>query len=148
MTQPAMLGTALPIVHGPPSAGKANMASRVFIVDDDAPVRKALERLIRAAGYIVDVFPSAEEYLARDPVDPPACLVLDMRMPGMSGLDLQRGIQGTRRFLPIVFITGHSHDGDREQALALGAVAVLDKPLDHLVLLGAIERALAQSLLA
>ena len=55
MTQPAMLGTALPIVHGPPSAGKANMASRVFIVDDDAPVRKALERLIRAAGYIVDV---------------------------------------------------------------------------------------------
>jgi two-component system, LuxR family, response regulator FixJ len=121
------------------------MASRVFIVDDDAAVRKALDRLLRGAGYTTDLCASAEEYLQREPVAPPACLLLDIRMAGMSGLDLQRTIRGTPRALPVVVITGHGNDTDREQALALGAVDVLDKPLDHVVLLAAIERALARS---
>jgi len=122
------------------------MASRVFIVDDDAAVRKALDRLLRGAGYATDLCASAEEYLEREPVAAPACLLLDVRMEGMSGLDLQRAIRGTPRSLPVVFITGHGNDAEREQALAQGAIDVLDKPLDHVVLLAAIERALARSL--
>jgi len=124
------------------------MPSRVFVVDDDAAVRKALDRLLRGAGYATVLCASAEEYLAREAAEPPACLLLDIRMAGMSGLDLQRAIRGTPRALPAVFITGHGNDADREQALALGAVDVLDKPLDHVVLLAAIERALARSLSA
>jgi two-component system, LuxR family, response regulator FixJ len=124
------------------------MASRVFVVDDDAAVRKALDRLLRGAGYSTCLCASAEEYLAREPGELPACLLLDIRMAGMSGLDLQRTIRGTPRSLPIVFITGHGNDADREQALTQGAVDVLDKPLDHVVLLAAIERALARSLRA
>jgi FixJ family two-component response regulator len=71
--------------------------------------------------------------------------VLDIRMPGMSGLELQRALEGTSRSLPIVFITGHGNDSDRELALAQGAVDVLDKPIDHVLLFDAIERALARS---
>jgi two-component system, LuxR family, response regulator FixJ len=122
------------------------MASRVFLVDDDAAVRKALDRLLRGAGYATEICASAEEYLARDPVELPACLLLDVRLAGMSGLDLQRAIRGTPRSLPIVFITGHGNEAERAQALAQGAIDVLDKPLDHDVLLDAIERALARSL--
>ena len=121
------------------------MASRVVIVDDDAAVRKALVRLVGAAGYQVDACASAEEYLAREPLAPPACLVLDIRMPGMTGLELQGAIEGTRLALPIVFVTGHGNDDDRRQALDSGAVDVLDKPLDEAVLLTAIARALATS---
>jgi FixJ family two-component response regulator len=121
------------------------LASTIVIVDDDAAVRKALARLVRSAGYEVDAVASAEEYLAREAVAPPACLVLDIRMPGMSGLELQRAIQGTPLLLPIVFVTGHGNEDDRRQALESGAVDVLDKPLDEAVLLAAIGRALAAS---
>ena len=118
----------------------------VFIVDDDPSVLKALGRLIRAAGYDVEVFGSATEYLARDPPQPPGCLLLDMRMPGMNGPELQRAIEGTRRSLPIVFITGHGDESMRAQVLAAGAVDVLAKPVDDGVLLAAIEQALRRSL--
>ncbi len=117
------------------------MAPRILIVDDDGPVRRALGRLIQAAGYRVELFASAEEYLAREPADLPACLVLDIRMPGMGGLELQRAIGGTPRSLPIVFVSGHGDDEARNQALAAGAIAVLSKPLDEQVLLGAIRSA-------
>ena len=119
--------------------------SRVFIVDDDASVRKALARLIRTAGYDVEAFGGAAEYLAREAPEPPACLVLDIRMPGMTGLELQRAIEGTRMCLPIVFITGHGDDAVRTQTLAAGAVEVLYKPVDDRLLLGAIEEALLRS---
>ena len=118
---------------------------RVYIVDDDAPVRKALKRLVRVAGYDVEVFASAEEYLEREPVEEPACLVLDMRMPGMSGPELQRAVEGTPLYLPTVFITGHADGSDREQALADGAIEVLDKPVDVPTLLDAIDRALERA---
>jgi FixJ family two-component response regulator len=118
---------------------------RVFIVDDDASVRKALSRLIRSAGYHVEVCSSAAEYLARDAPQPPACLVLDIRMPGMTGLELQQAIAGTPMGLPIVFITGHGDEAIRAQSLAAGAVDVLYKPLDDQLLLGAIEQALGRS---
>ena len=119
--------------------------SRVFIVDDDASVRRALARLVRAAGYEVEIFASAVEYLAREPPEPPACLLLDIRMPGMNGPELQRAIAGTERALPIVFITGHGDDSVCAQVVAAGAVDVLYKPLDDVVLLSAIEQAVWRS---
>ncbi len=117
----------------------------VYIVDDDASVRKALGRLIRSAGYDVEVFGGAAEYLAREAPKRPACLVVDIRMPGMTGVELQRTIEGTQMALPIVFITGHGDDAIREQSLAAGAVDVLYKPVGDDVLLAAIEKALWRS---
>ena len=118
----------------------------VFIVDDDASVRKALQRLIRASGYEVEAFENGAAYLAKaTPAPARCCLVLDIRMPGMSGLDLQRALNGTARSVPIIFITGHGDDDARNQALSAGAVDVLYKPLDEHVLLEAIERALGRA---
>ena len=117
------------------------MATRIFVVDDDGPVRRALGRLFQTAGYAVQQFASAEEYLANAPAERPACLVLDMRMPGMGGLALQRLI-GVTANLPIIFITGHADEEACRQALAAGAIAVLQKPLDEQVLLGAVKTAL------
>ena len=114
----------------------------MLVVDDDASVRRALRRLLRAAGYEVEVFDSGAAYLEREASDAPACLVLDVRMPVMGGLELQRAIDGTSRDLPIVFITGHGDDEVRNRALAAGAVEILDKPLDQAVLLEAIDRAI------
>ena len=82
----------------------------MFVVDDDHSVRKALGRLLRAAGYEFELFDAAEAYLACAPPEPPACLLLDIRMPGMTGLELQRAIEGTPMELPIVFITGHADE--------------------------------------
>jgi FixJ family two-component response regulator len=118
---------------------------KVFVVDDDRSVRRALGRLLRAAGYEIEVFDAAEAYLAREPPELPACLVLDVRMPRMTGLELQRAMQGTPMELPIVFITGHA-DEEFAEVLAAVAVRVLYKPLDDTELLAAIEQALARSL--
>ena len=114
----------------------------VFIVDDDSSVRNALRRLIRAAGYEVETFATAADFLRRDPSRGGVCLVLDIRMPGMSGLDLQRELTARASRLPVVLITAHADAAVRQQALAGGAVDVLYKPFDDELLLGAIERAL------
>jgi FixJ family two-component response regulator len=114
----------------------------VFLVDDDASVRKALQRLIRAAGYDVESFPDAAGYLASPAPSLPACMVLDIRMPTMSGFELQSAIAGTSRALPVVFITGHGDEAVRSQALEAGAVDVLFKPIDEEELVSAIEKAL------
>jgi FixJ family two-component response regulator len=127
------------------NAAMAAARGTVLVVDDDLAVRKALHRLIQAAGYKVESLADAAAYLARPPTPPPACLVLDIRMPGMNGLELQSAISGTSRALPIVFITGHGGEEMRSQALASGAVEVLFKPLDETTLLGAIEQALLRS---
>jgi FixJ family two-component response regulator len=115
---------------------------KVFLVDDDAAVRKALERLIRSAGYAVVAVSDAAAYMSCAPPTPPACLVLDIRMPGLSGFDLQNAVAGTPWALPTVFITGHGGDDVRDQAICSGAVDVLFKPIDEVTLLVAIERAL------
>jgi FixJ family two-component response regulator len=120
----------------------ASALSRVFLIDDDASVRKALHRLLRAAGYEVEAFDGACAFLARAAPVLPACLVLDIRMPGMSGIDLQKAIQGTSHDLPIIFITGHGDEDERHVAVASGAIDVLPKPLDQDVLIEAIERGL------
>ena len=114
----------------------------VILIDDDASVRKALQRLIRAAGYPVESFADAASYLAWPATPRPACIVLDIRMPAMTGFDLQNAIAGTTRSLPVVFITGHGDEDVRTQALQAGAVDVLFKPIDEEALVAAIEKAL------
>ena len=114
----------------------------VFVVDDDASVRRALHRLIRTAGFEVESYADGGAYLERPAPSMPACLVLDIRMPGMTGFEFQRAIAGTNRDLPTVFITGHGGEEVRAQGLDAGAVAVLFKPIDEDALLTAIEKAL------
>jgi len=128
------MGCSVPMIPG-----------KVLVVDDDASVRKSLHRLIRAAGYDVETLDSAFAYLQRAEQGRPACLVLDIRMPGMSGLDLLRAVSGTVRDLPIVFISGHGDEDVRAQAIDAGAVEVLYKPLDETTLLAAIDQALRLS---
>jgi two-component system response regulator FixJ len=117
----------------------------VLVIDDDAPVRKALKRLITAAGYDVLVMEDAASYLTCAPATRPACLLLDLRMPGMSGIELLAAIANTERMVPIVVITGEGDENVHREALAAGAMAVLEKPLDEAGLLGAIETAVARS---
>jgi FixJ family two-component response regulator len=116
----------------------------IAIVDDDASIRKALCRMLGAAGYTVETFAGAAEYVARRPVRRVDCLVLDVRMPGVTGLDLQRHLVDTTAEVPIVMITGHGTADVRARALAAGAVAVLDKPFSDQTLLDAITRALGR----
>ena len=105
----------------------------VAIVDDDASVRRSSRRLIRALGYRAEAFGSAEEFLHSGEVKSTACLILDMRMPGMNGLELQRRLAGSA--IPIVFITGRASEEEERRALRAGAVAFLRKPVDKQTLL-------------
>jgi len=116
----------------------------VYIVDDDASVRKSLTRLVAAAGYQVHAFASAREYLARGPSTGPSCLVLDVRMPGLTGLDLQKALAGSEHRTAIVFITGHGDIAMSVTAMKAGAVDFLTKPFAGQDLLDAIQRALAK----
>ena len=117
----------------------------VYVVDDDASVRRALARLIAAAGIDVETFPSASAFLERPVTDRPACLVLDVRLRGESGLELQATLGDARRRLPIIFLTGHATVPASVHAMKQGALDFLQKPVDELELLGGIERALRQS---
>ena len=94
----------------------ASGRATVFVIDDDASVRKAFRRVITLAGHAVEVLSNAEDYLGQAAPVPPACLVLDIRMPGMSGLDLQKFLKDSPQDLPIVFVTGHGDDQARAQA--------------------------------
>jgi FixJ family two-component response regulator len=116
----------------------------VYIVDDDPSVRKSLTRLVAAAGYRVHAFASAREYLAREPSAGPSCLVLDVRMPGLTGLDLQKALAGSEHRTAIVFITGHGDIAMSVAAMKEGAVDFLTKPFAGKDLLDAIQRALAK----
>ena len=117
----------------------------VFVVDDDAAVRRALERLIKSVGLDVETFASAQEFLQRDPPDRPACVVTDIRMPGLSGLDLQKELADADLSMPIVFMTGHGTVPMSVRAMKAGAVDFLQKPVDEQVLLDAIHQALERS---
>jgi FixJ family two-component response regulator len=114
----------------------------VFIVDDDASVCKALNRLIRSVGLKAESFPSANEFLNREPHDGPACLVLDVRMPGLSGLDLQNELAARDYPIPIIFITGHGDIPMSVKAMKAGAVDFLPKPFSDQELLDAIHAAI------
>jgi RNA polymerase sigma factor (sigma-70 family) len=114
----------------------------VFIVDDDASVRDALKRLIRSVGLRVEVFGSAKEFLQWQRPDVPSCLVLDVRMPGISGLDLQRQLADANIRIPVIFITAHGDVPMTVRAMKAGAVEFLTKPFRDQDLLDAIQVAL------
>ena len=113
-----------------------------YVVDDDVSVREALEGLIRSAGLKVETFRSAQEFLARQRSDLPSCLVLDVRLPGLSGLDLQKRLAEVNLEIPIIFITGHGNVPAAVQAMKAGALEFLTKPFTDRDLLEAIEQAI------
>ena len=113
----------------------------ILVVDDDVSVREALAGLIRSAGLRVETFASAQEFLARPPADAPGCLVLDVRLPGLSGLDLQKRLAEINLEIPIIFITGHGDVPTSVQAMKAGALEFLTKPLADRDLLEAIQQA-------
>jgi FixJ family two-component response regulator len=120
----------------------------VLVVDDDVSVREALGSLIRSAGLRVQAFASAQEFLARAQVDAPSCLVLDVQLPGLSGLDLQKRMAQADLEIPIVFITGHGDIPMSVRAMKAGAVEFLTKPLADHDLLEAIQQAIGRDRVA
>jgi FixJ family two-component response regulator len=127
---------ALPMTESP---------SIVLVVDDDISVRESLEALLRHEGLDVETFVSAQEFLSRPPVTVPSCLVLDISLPGLNGLDLQKRVAVERNEMPIIFITGHGDIPVTVQAMKAGAVEFLTKPFNDEILLNAIRNALVRS---
>jgi FixJ family two-component response regulator len=117
----------------------------ISIVDDDDAVRNSLDDLIRSIGFRTQGFPSAEAFLNSNQASGTACLILDVRMPGMNGLDLQRQMVAANWRIPVVFITSHADDDARARALEAGAVAFLYKPFREEELFNAIDAALKHS---
>jgi FixJ family two-component response regulator len=115
------------------------------IVDDDDALRNSLDNLLRSVGFRVQGFASAEAFLQAQPAPEMACLILDVRLPGMNGLELQRQLVVAHWGIPIIFVTAYANDDMRARALAAGAVAFLSKPCREDDLLQAIEAALTQS---
>ena len=122
--------------------------SVVFVVDDDISVRESLEPLIELAGWRVEAFESAAEFLRRRKVDAPSCLVLDVYLPGLSGFDLQRQLAEIEKTIPIIFLTGHADIPMTVRAMKAGAVDFLTKPFVDQDLLDAVQHALEQSRMA
>ena len=114
----------------------------VSIVDDDESVRTAMSSLVRSLGYEACVFASAEAFLASPRLQDTACLIADIQMPGMSGLDLQSALHARRRHIPIIFITAFPEERIRKRAEAAGAVGFFSKPVDGHVIIGCLESAL------
>ena len=120
----------------------------VFVVDDDASVRRSTERLVRSAGFAIQAFASAREFLDNARTEKPGCLVLDVHMPGLSGLDLQRELAQRGVELPIIFLTGHGDIPMTVRAMKAGAVEFLTKPVKSRELLAAIESAIERGLVS
>jgi len=114
----------------------------VYVVDDDPSVRRSLARLIRSAGFRVETFAQAQDFLEQKGWMDPNCLVLDVNLPGLGGLDLQKELSSKGYSMPIVFITGYGTIPMTVQAMKGGAVEFLEKPVDHQVLLNAIHQAI------
>jgi FixJ family two-component response regulator len=118
----------------------------VFVVDDDPSVRKSLDRLLRSVGYQVQTYDSARAFMGRSPLpttDTPQCIILDVRMPGVSGLELQTSLRNSGSRIPIVFSTGFGDVTSSVRAMKIGAVDFLTKPIDEEQLLSAVDRGLS-----
>jgi FixJ family two-component response regulator len=135
-TAPAHQSTSSPVSHTTPF---------VFVIDDDVSVRESLEALIHCEGWRTEVFASAQQFLARPRLAVPSCLVLDVTLPDLDGLELQRLIGVERLDMPIIFITGHGDVPMTVRAMKAGALEFLTKPLDTEVLLRAIRLAIELS---
>ena len=127
------------------AAPKSQQQPIVFVVDDDVSVRESLELLIEFAGWQPETFSSAADFLARPRTTTPSCLVLDVSLPDLNGLELQKLIASERTDMPIIFITGHGDVPMTVQAMKGGAVEFLTKPFDDEVLLSAIRHAIERS---
>jgi FixJ family two-component response regulator len=128
-------------------AGRNNMATEtgmISIVDDDESMRTAIKTLIESIGLSVEDFPSAEDFLNSGQAQGSACLILDLRMPGMGGLELQRRLAACGSTLPIIFITAHYNAAERARAMEGGAVGFLSKPFNENALFSAISLSLAK----
>jgi FixJ family two-component response regulator len=117
----------------------------VGIVDDDESVRMAIRSLLRSLGFTVEMFSSAEDLLGSVRLDDIACLIVDVRLPGMSGVDLQRQLLAAQRKLPVIFISAHDDPAAQRQAVARGALAFLRKPFSEHALLDAIRSGLSEA---
>jgi len=124
-------------IHG------GTLNGRVVIIDDDASLRRSLSNLLGSVGFHVEAFISAEAFLEAAHRERPGCLVLDLRMPGMSGLDLLRHLAATGSLVPTIVLTAHGNDEARHQCLEAGAFAFLEKPFRSATLLDAVRRALS-----
>src|SRR4030081_986484 len=131
--------------HESRSSPMSHATPIVFVVDDDVSVRESLEALIRCAGWQAETFASAQEFLARPRVLAPSCLVLDVTLPDLNGLDLQKRVAVDRIDMPIIFITGYGDVPMTVQAMKAGAVEFLTKPFGDDVLLSAIRHAIERS---
>ncbi len=120
-------------------------APQVYLIDDDASVRKSVARLLGIAGYQVEAYSSADEFLETGRMAEHGCIVLDLRMPGLSGEDLQDRLRTMKEALPLIIITGHGDLRIEDSMMKKGAVAFLTKPFDDEDLLDAIETALEQN---
>ena len=116
--------------------------TRIFIVDDDAKFRKSLARLVKSIGYDVELFSSAKDFLEREPFDGTSCLLLDVRMPGLTGPDLQEELNKRNISMPIIFLTAHGDTPTGVKAMKDGAVDFLLKPFEERALFEAIDKAL------
>ena len=114
----------------------------IFVVDDDAAVRRAVRRLMSSLEYSIRLFASAEQFLSTTDTGTPGCLILDLNLPGMSGLQLQQRLAELAWKVPIIFVTAHADAGSRDAALRGGAVDYMPKPFDCGKLLTAVSRAL------
>jgi len=121
------------------SAAMLDANATVLVIDDDPALRASIERLLRSLGLDAQLFASISEFLESDPSDGPICLVLDVRLPGRSGLDLQRELDAANREIPIIFITGHGDIPMSVQAMKGGAIEFLTKPFRDQELLDAIS---------
>jgi len=119
----------------------------VSIVDDDVSVRRSTRRLLQSSGFRAEVFASAEEFLDSESAGNTACLILDLRMPGMNGLELQRRLSQNGHRVPIIFLSAHASEEDERSALNAGAVQFLRKPISKEALLSAIREALKHSII-
>ena len=136
---------ACAVGHESGSSSMPHTAPIVFVVDDDVSVRESLELLIRCEGWQPETFSSAQEFLARPRVLAPSCMILDVSLPGLNGLELQKRIGVDRIEMPIIFITGHGDVPMTVQAMKAGAVEFLTKPFSDEALLNAIRDALERS---
>lgn len=131
--------------RAPETSVKGRMDPLISIIDDDRAVRDALQRMLRSYGYATEVFASAEEFLAAGARDNSSCLILDVRMPGISGLALHRKLVAESCRIPTILITACPTTGEREQAIAAGAFSYLAKPFSEHILMRTIGEALAHS---
>jgi FixJ family two-component response regulator len=120
------------------------MRANVCVIDDDPSVQRSTRRLLQTAGYRVLLFSSAEDFLALTVLPRPVCLLTDVRMPGMTGIDLQAAIAGTSHDAPMVMISGHADAAMIARATSAGAIAFLSKPFEESALIDAVERALEE----